>query len=64
MGISHLFSSSFTLKVSDFFFLLSSVADTLQNAITASYNKVEKIHFGNAYCRRDIGQKALKALEN
>ena len=42
---------------------VTSVADTLENAIAASYNKVEKIHFGNAYCRRDIGQKALKALE-
>jgi phosphoribosylamine--glycine ligase len=41
---------------------VTSVADTLENAIAASYNKVEKIHFGNAYCRKDIGQRALKAL--
>ena len=41
---------------------VTSVADTLENAIAASYNKVEKIHFGNAYCRKDIGQRALKAI--
>ncbi len=42
---------------------VTSVADTLPEAIAASYNKVEKIHFDNAYCRKDIGQRALKALE-
>ena len=42
---------------------VTSVADTLPEAIAASSNKVEKIHFDNEYCRRDIGQRALKALE-
>ena len=42
---------------------VTSVADTLQNAIAASYAKVDVIHFDNAFCRRDIGQRALKALK-
>lgn len=40
---------------------VTSVADTLEQAIAASYAKVESIHFEGAYCRRDIGQKALRA---
>ena len=40
---------------------VTSVADTLDGAIKASYSKVEKIHFGNAYYRHDIGQRALAA---
>ena len=40
---------------------VTSVADTLQDAIAASYAKVDVIHFDNAFCRRDIGQRALKA---
>ena len=42
---------------------VTAVADTLQNAITAAYGKVDVIHFDNAFCRRDIGQRALKALK-
>ena len=42
---------------------VTSVADTLQDAIAASYAKVDTIHFDNAFCRRDIGQRALKALK-
>jgi phosphoribosylamine--glycine ligase len=42
---------------------VTSVADTLANAIAASYAKVDTIHFDNAFCRRDIGQRALKALK-
>ena len=42
---------------------VTSVADTLQDAITAAYGKVDMIHFDNAFCRRDIGQRALKALK-
>ena len=41
----------------------TKVADTLPEAIRGAYQLVEKIHFGNAYCRKDIGAKALKALE-
>ena len=40
---------------------VTAVADTLKEALTAAYGKVEKVHFDNAYYRRDIGQKALKA---
>lgn len=43
---------------------VTSVADTLKNAIDASYKKVEKIEFENRYYRNDIGAKALKALED
>ena len=42
---------------------VTAVADTLQNAIAAAYGKVDVIHFDNAFCRRDIGQRALKALK-
>ena len=43
---------------------VTSVADTLQDAIAASYAKVDTIHFDNAFCRRDIGQRALKAMKD
>ena len=43
---------------------VTSVADTLPEAIAASYNKVEKIHFDNAFYRHDIGARALKAKES
>ena len=43
---------------------VTSVADTLQDAIAASYAKVDVIHFDNAFCRRDIGQRALKAMKD
>ena len=42
---------------------VTAVADTLPEAIKAAYGKVDVIHFDNAYCRRDIGQRALKALD-
>ncbi len=42
---------------------VTSVANTLPEAIAASYAKVDTIHFENAFCRRDIGQRALKALK-
>ena len=38
-----------------------AVADTLEGAITAAYDLAGRIHFENAYCRRDIGQRALAA---
>ncbi len=40
---------------------VTAVADTLKDAISDSYSMVEKIHFGNAYYRHDIGKKALAA---
>jgi len=39
----------------------TAVADTLPDAIAASYKLVERIHFDNAFYRHDIGAKALKA---
>ncbi len=40
---------------------VTSVAESLEQAIEASYEKVKEIKFGNAYYRHDIGQKALAA---
>jgi len=40
-----------------------AVADTLSAAIDKAYAFADKIHFENAFCRRDIGKRALKALE-
>ncbi len=42
---------------------VTSIADTLRDAIDASYKKVENIKFDNRYYRNDIGAKALKAGE-
>ncbi len=42
---------------------VTSVADTLENAIKASYAKVENIDFENAYYRHDIGARALAAYK-
>ena len=38
-----------------------SVGENLKDAIRLSYEKVGKISFKNAYYRKDIGQRALKA---
>ena len=40
---------------------VTAVADTLDEAIASAYGKVSSVSFGNAYYRRDIGQKALLA---
>ena len=36
-------------------------APDLPSAVAQAYEQVEKIHFGNAYYRRDIGRRALDA---
>ena len=41
----------------------TAVAEDLPRAIEEAYKIVEKVHFENAYCRKDIGAKALKALK-
>ncbi len=41
-----------------------ATADSLSDAVRDAYNKVEKIHFGNAYFRRDIGSRALATSKN
>ena len=42
---------------------VTAVADSLPEAIEKSYSLVEKIHFDNAFYRRDIGARALLAKE-
>ena len=38
-----------------------ATADTLSAAIKKAYAQVEKVHFDNAFYRKDIGQRALQA---
>jgi phosphoribosylamine--glycine ligase len=40
-----------------------AAADTLPQAVKSAYALTDKVHFQNAYCRRDIGSRALLALE-
>lgn len=40
---------------------VTAVADTLGKAVAKAYEGVEKVHFGNAFYRRDIGTRALAA---
>jgi len=42
---------------------VTAVAPALSEAIDAAYKAVPSITFGNAYYRHDIGQRALKALQ-
>ena len=36
-----------------------AVGDTLKSAIDAAYENVKKVHFDNAFYRKDIGQRAM-----
>ena len=40
---------------------VTATADNLEAAVHKAYAQVEKVHFGNAFYRRDIGQRALQA---
>ena len=42
---------------------VTAVGDRLPDAIRAAYDKVETIHFENAYYRHDIGARAMKAYK-
>jgi phosphoribosylamine--glycine ligase len=42
---------------------VTSVEESLEDAINASYKKAENIKFENAYYRTDIGKRALAAYE-
>ena len=42
---------------------VTAVRDTLKEAVGASYAMVRRIHFDYAYCRSDIGARALRAEE-
>ena len=40
----------------------AAAAPTLRAAVDAAYALAGRVHFENAYCRRDIGERALRAL--
>ncbi len=42
---------------------VTALGDTLENALAKSYSAVEKISFDGAHYRKDIGQRALKAVK-
>ncbi|MBP3539004.1 MAG: phosphoribosylamine--glycine ligase [Oscillospiraceae bacterium] len=42
---------------------LTAVEDTLPQAIDRAYTLTGMVHFENAYCRRDIGARAMKAFK-
>ena len=42
---------------------VTAAAETLQKAVERAYGEVKKVHFKNAYYRKDIGKKALQALK-
>ena len=39
----------------------TATADTLAEAVKRAYALADRVHFDNAYCRRDIGKRALAA---
>ena len=41
----------------------TAVMPTLTDAVDSAYRMVSRINFDGAYYRRDIGKKALKAVE-
>ena len=44
---------------------VTATADTLKEALSKAYERVDRVHFKNAFWRKDIGSKALcKAEEN
>jgi phosphoribosylamine--glycine ligase len=40
----------------------TAVADTLEQAVAGAYAVAGQVRFENAYCRSDIGQRALKGV--
>ena len=42
---------------------VTAVAASLPAAIGEAYRMADQVHFQNAFCRRDIGQRALKAYK-
>lgn len=40
---------------------VTATADTLEAAVARAYNEAAKVHFEGAYCRSDIGARALRA---
>ena len=41
----------------------TAVAPDLRQAVSDAYALAAQVHFANAYCRRDIGRRALSACE-
>ena len=42
---------------------VTATGATLQEALQTAYKRVEDVHFENAFCRKDIGRRALSALQ-
>ena len=42
---------------------VTATAPTLREAVSQAYRDADKIHFAGAFCRRDIGARALSAQE-
>ncbi|MCF0123669.1 MAG: phosphoribosylamine--glycine ligase [Ruminiclostridium sp.] len=42
---------------------VTALGDTLAQAVEKAYAQADKVKFENAYCRRDIGAKALQAIK-
>ena len=42
---------------------VTAVADSLPEAVKEAYKMADTVTFGNRYCRRDIGQRALSARQ-
>jgi len=43
---------------------VTAVADSLQEAVSCAYAAAGRIHFDGAFMRRDIGQRALQAMQS
>ncbi|MBP3313092.1 MAG: phosphoribosylamine--glycine ligase [Oscillospiraceae bacterium] len=43
---------------------VTATADNLKDALAKAYERVDGIRFEGAYCRKDIGKKALSVLED
>ena len=44
----------------ELFRCVTATGGTLEQAVERAYAAADRVHFQNAYCRRDIGQKALQ----
>ncbi|MBQ3900428.1 MAG: phosphoribosylamine--glycine ligase, partial [Clostridia bacterium] len=42
---------------------VTATADTLADAVSGAYRKVDSISFPGSFCRRDIGKRALEAIK-
>ena len=41
-----------------------AIGDTLGEAINAAYKNVAKVHFDNAFYRKDIGKRAMAVFND